>query len=65
MQYIQLAPDLTFSRLIQGFWRLKSWQKSPQELLTFVKQGFHVAILCEATFNQKSNRNFASSSSAF
>ncbi|ABR73689.1 oxidoreductase [Actinobacillus succinogenes] len=44
MQHIQLAPDLTFSRLIQGFWRLKSWQKSPQELLTFIKQGLEFGI---------------------
>lgn len=44
MQHIQLAPDLTFSRLIQGFWRLKSWRKSPQELLTFIKQGLEFGI---------------------
>lgn len=44
MQHIQLAPDLTFSRLIQGFWRLKSWRKSPQELLTFVKQGLELGV---------------------
>ena len=44
MQYIQLNPTLRFSRLIQGFWRLDQWKKSPQQLLTFIKQGLELGI---------------------
>ncbi|PJG82531.1 aldo/keto reductase [Caviibacterium pharyngocola] len=44
MQHVQLTPTLRFSRIIQGFWRLKNWQKTPQELLTFVKQGLEYGI---------------------
>ncbi|WGE54785.1 aldo/keto reductase [Actinobacillus equuli subsp. equuli] len=44
MQYLQLTPTLRFSRLIQGFWRLNEWQKTPQELLRFVQQGLELGI---------------------
>ncbi|TDQ56391.1 putative oxidoreductase [Mesocricetibacter intestinalis] len=44
MQYIDLAPTLSFSRFIQGYWRLKAWGKSTQELLTLVKQGLDAGI---------------------
>lgn len=44
MRHIELSPTLKFSRLIQGFWRLNAWQKTPQELLTFVKQGLELGI---------------------
>ncbi|WP_373099778.1 MULTISPECIES: aldo/keto reductase [Pasteurellaceae] len=44
MQYLQLESGLRFSRLIQGFWRLKNWQKTPQQLLTFIKQGLELGI---------------------
>ncbi len=44
MQHIQLYHDLSFSRMIQGFWRLKHWQKTPQQLLTLLKQGLELGI---------------------
>ncbi|WP_040976730.1 aldo/keto reductase [Necropsobacter massiliensis] len=44
MQHIQLQHDLSFSRMIQGYWRLKHWQKTPQQLLTLLKQGLELGI---------------------
>lgn len=38
MHDIQLAPDLYFSRFVQGFWREPDWQLTPQGLHTFIRQ---------------------------
>lgn len=38
MERISINNQLTLSRIVQGFWRLKYQNKSPKELLTFIKQ---------------------------
>lgn len=38
MDRIQLAPDLSFSRFIHGFWRAAEWKMSDQERLTFIEE---------------------------
>lgn len=35
---------LTFSKLVQGYWRLAAWQMTPQERLTFIKQHLELGI---------------------
>ncbi len=37
MDRIQLAKDLSFSRLIYGLWRLSEWKQSSQETLDLIK----------------------------
>lgn len=36
MEYITLSDQLTFSRIVQGFWRLTEWDFSTDELLQFM-----------------------------
>jgi len=38
MERIQLNQDVSLSRIVQGFWRLHTWDFSPQELLSFMKE---------------------------
>ncbi|MGL5149881.1 MAG: aldo/keto reductase [Clostridium sp.] len=38
MDRINLTNDLSFSRIIQGFWRVNSWDKSDEELLGFMEE---------------------------
>lgn len=44
MQYTSLTNDLSFSRIIQGFWRLDKWQQTPQQTLTFINQLLELGI---------------------
>ncbi|MDD0824770.1 aldo/keto reductase [Mannheimia sp. AT1] len=44
MQYTSLTKDLSFSRIIQGFWRLDKWQQTPQQTLTFIHQLLELGI---------------------
>ena len=44
MNYTQLSPTLTFSRLIQGFWREGSWGFNSQQMLTFINQLLELGI---------------------
>lgn len=44
MQYTSLTDDLSFSRIIQGFWRLDKWQQTPQQTLTFIHQLLELGI---------------------
>lgn len=37
MERIQLAKDLSFSRLVHGLWRLSEWDQSSEETLEFIK----------------------------
>lgn len=37
MEYINIAPGLDFSRIVQGFWRLTDWKMSDDELLNFME----------------------------
>ncbi|MGL5948503.1 MAG: aldo/keto reductase [Aeromonas sp.] len=42
---LQLHPQgPEFSRLVMGYWRLMSWQKSPRELLDFIHQHLDLGI---------------------
>lgn len=64
MEAIQLANDLKFSRIIEGFWRLAEWNMSDQELLRFIEACMELGITtfdhadiygnytCEALFGQ-------------
>ncbi|MEA4969373.1 MAG: aldo/keto reductase [Candidatus Pelethousia sp.] len=36
MKYIEIAPGMHFSRIVQGFWRLHNWNMSSGELEKFV-----------------------------
>ncbi len=36
MEYINIAPGMDFSRIIQGFWRLEKWNFSDKELREFL-----------------------------
>ena len=38
METIQLNNEVSLSRIVQGFWRLHTWNLSPQELLDFMKE---------------------------
>ncbi|MDF2176831.1 aldo/keto reductase [Aliiglaciecola sp. CAU 1673] len=45
MQRVELVPgELSFSRFIQGYWRLPDWQLSPQQLVAFIEQGLELGI---------------------
>lgn len=37
MERINLAPDLSLSRIIQGLWRLEDWHLNPEELALFIE----------------------------
>lgn len=44
MKRIPMADDLTFSQVIQGFWRLAAWDMTEQELLAFVERCMEIGI---------------------
>ncbi|PFE02980.1 oxidoreductase [Bacillus cereus] len=44
MKRIQMANNLEFSRIIQGFWRLAEWNMSKQELLSFIENCMDMGI---------------------
>lgn len=44
MERIQMAQNLEFSRIIQGFWRLAEWNMTDQELLTFIESCMEMGI---------------------
>lgn len=44
MQRIKLTDDLSFSRIIQGFWRVNSWNKSNEELLKFMEECIELGV---------------------
>ncbi|MBC6972302.1 aldo/keto reductase [Bacillus sp. Xin] len=64
MERIQMASNLEFSRIIQGFWRLAEWNMSKQELLSFIENCMDMGITtfdhadiyggytCEALFGE-------------
>ncbi|WP_027709983.1 aldo/keto reductase [Zooshikella ganghwensis] len=42
---VQMSPNgPSFSRLVQGYWRMNEWGMSSQELLTFIKQHIELGI---------------------
>ncbi|MED1621926.1 aldo/keto reductase [Bacillus pseudomycoides] len=44
MERIQMANNLEFSLIIQGFWRLAEWNMPKQELLSFIKNCMEMGI---------------------
>ena len=45
MQRQQMAPlGPTFSRIVMGFWRLHTWDKSPQQLVDFLEQCLDLGV---------------------
>lgn len=44
MERIQMASDLEFSRIIQGFWRLADWNMSDQQLFSFIQSCIEMGI---------------------
>ncbi len=37
---VQMAEDLSFSRIVHGLWRLGDWKFSDEELITLIEQCF-------------------------
>lgn len=44
MKREKLLPTLSFSKLIQGFWRLEDWKMSKEERLTFIESCLDLGI---------------------
>jgi predicted oxidoreductase len=44
MQRIKLSNNLSFSRIIQGFWRLTEWNLTPEELVKFIEDRLELGI---------------------
>jgi predicted oxidoreductase len=44
MERVQLTEDLSFSKVIQGFWRLAEWNYKKEELLSFIEQCLELGI---------------------
>jgi predicted oxidoreductase len=44
MENITLSKDITLSRIIQGFWRLHSWNWTPEELYEFMSQAIELGV---------------------
>lgn len=44
MERIKLTDDLSFSRIIQGFWRLSNWGQTPSETLKFMNNCIELGI---------------------
>lgn len=41
---VQMAEDLSFSRIVHGLWRLADWKLSDEELITLIEQCFELGI---------------------
>ena len=64
MERVQLARDLSFSRIIHGYWRLADWKKSKEETLSIIEYCLELGITtfdhadiygsytCEALFGE-------------
>jgi len=44
METIKLNNEVSLSRIVQGFWRLHTWEMSPQELLDFMKKCVELGV---------------------
>ncbi|MGL5414382.1 MAG: aldo/keto reductase [Clostridium sp.] len=44
MEKIKLTDNLSYSRIIQGFWRLSHWNQTPQETLDFMKECIDLGV---------------------
>ncbi|MED0661247.1 aldo/keto reductase family oxidoreductase [Bacillus smithii] len=64
MERVKLASDLSFSRIIHGYWRLADWKKSKEETLSIIEYCLELGITtfdhadiygsytCEALFGE-------------
>ncbi|WP_416828358.1 aldo/keto reductase [Ectobacillus polymachus] len=64
MERVQLTENISFSRMVQGFWRLAEWDMSKEEILSFTEQCIELGITtfdhadiygdytCEALFGE-------------
>lgn len=44
MEIIKLNKDVSLSRIVQGFWRLHTWDMSPKELLDFIRKCVELGV---------------------
>jgi predicted oxidoreductase len=44
METIKLNNEVSLSRIVQGFWRLHTWDMSPQELLDFMRKCVELGV---------------------
>lgn len=44
METIKLNNEVSLSRIVQGFWRLHTWEMSPHELLDFMKKCVELGV---------------------
>lgn len=44
MDRIKLTDELSFSRIIQGFWRVNSWNKTDEELLRYMEECLDLGV---------------------
>ena len=44
MEYIKMADDLTFSRIVLGFWRLLDWGLSVDQLIDYLHEVLDIGI---------------------
>ncbi|WP_297629912.1 aldo/keto reductase [uncultured Clostridium sp.] len=44
MERVKLTDELSFSKIIQGFWRLGHWNQTPEETLNFMKSCIDMGI---------------------
>ncbi len=68
MERVQLTENVSFSRMVQGFWRLADWNMSKDDILTFMEQCIELGITtfdhadiygdysCEALFGEALKR---------
>ena len=38
MEYVKMADDLEFSRVVLGFWRLLDWNLTTDELIKYLEE---------------------------
>lgn len=44
MEYIQVSDKLKMSKIALGFWRLKSWKMSKEELLKYLEKAIDLGV---------------------
>ena len=56
MEYIQVSDKLKMSKIALGFWRLKSWKMSKEELLKYLEEAIDLSN--EIASELESNNSF-------
>ena len=44
MEYVKMADDLEFSRVVLGFWRLLDWNLTTDELIKYLEECLDIGI---------------------